>query len=284
MATSLSKLTSKATFLSIFLPIFLICILSVDTAHSAGGNFQVFDALFYKSKPNLQQYGLKPIKVLYSYDLWAPGESQDQPDLQRLLEITKKLDPQTLTCFDIENWPLTGKATEVSSSIRKFTDVISTTRNAVPGIKLGFYGALPRRDYMRANKSRGQKQYDAWMRENKALKPLAERVDVIFPSLYTLADDRNGWVKYAIENLKEAKKYGKPVYAFLWPMYHVSTPLIGKFLPADFWRLQLETCKKYADGIVIWGGWDDSSTKNDKTMTWDPNASWWLETLSFLGQ
>ena len=62
---------------------------------------------------------------------------------------------------------------------------------------------------------------------------------------------------------------------FLWPRYEENKPtdVTGQYMPADFWRLQLETCRQYADGIVIWGGWQEQ---------WDENAPWWVETKKFL--
>ena len=53
-----------------------------------------------------------------------------------------------------------------------------------------------------------------WQAENRRLQRLADAVDIIFPSLYTFYDDPAGWVTYAVANIKEARSYGKPVYAF----------------------------------------------------------------------
>ncbi|MDO9084545.1 MAG: hypothetical protein Q7U56_14825, partial [Humidesulfovibrio sp.] len=99
-------------------------------------------------------------------------------------------------------------------------------------------------------------------------------VDIIFPSLYTFYDDPAGWKKYAIATIQEAKRYGKPVYPFLWYQYHDSNKLLGgKPIPAAIWRMQLETCLKYADGVVIWGGYKE---------LWSEEAAWWQETKTFM--
>jgi hypothetical protein len=37
--------------------------------------------------------------------------------------------------------------------------------------------------------------------------------------------------------------------------------------------MELETARQSADGIVIWGGFQ---------QTWDNDAPWWLETQKFL--
>ena len=103
---------------------------------------------------------------------------------------------------------------------------------------------------------------------------LAEHVDIVLPSLYTFYNDPQGWDVFAAALLQSARRYNKPVYAFLWPEFHVSNQFLrGKNLPGNFWRHELEFCRARADGIVIWGGWQEQ---------WDENAEWWLETKSFL--
>ncbi len=108
------------------------------------------------------------------------------------------------------------------------------------------------------------------------LRPLARKVDILFPSLYTYYDDVEGWRTYARITLEEARRFGKPVYAFLWPEFHDSNEkLKGHYLPVDFWRMEMELCYELADGIVIWGGWQ---------QTWDDHAPWWIETKAFLAE
>ena len=77
--------------------------------------------------------------------------------------------------------------------------------------------------------------------------------------------------------IQEARRLsrGKPVYIFLWPQYHTSNQkLANTFLPGDYWRLELETAQKYADGAVIWCC--------SNSQSWEDNAAWWLATRSFL--
>jgi hypothetical protein len=74
--------------------------------------------------------------------------------------------------------------------------------------------------------------------------------------------------------LIEARRYGKPVYPFLWPTYHNSNKkLTGQLVPGDYWRMELELVHQYADGVVLWGGYKEK---------WDENAAWWRETQAWL--
>jgi hypothetical protein len=120
------------------------------------------------------------------------------------------------------------------------------------------------------------KAYREWQAENDQLQLLADSVDVLLPSLYTFYDDQDGWVRYAISTLSEARRLskGKPVYAFIWPQYHNSNPTLAlKLIDGAFWAKQLQVIAAHADGAVIWGGWQ---------TTWDDQSAWWRATLAFM--
>lgn len=252
----------------------LLLLVFFFASHAKAKSFAVYDALLHDDKPELVSQGLKTITMVYANQLWDKQENRDVPNIQRIAKVAKGLNPGSLVCVDIEHWPLTGNAQLVQESIKKYEIVASTIKKNNPTVLLGFYGALPIRDYWRAIRREGEKNHSAWIAENEMLLPMAEFVDVIFPSLYTFYTDQKGWEQYAVENLSEAHKYGKPVIAFLWPRYHDSNLSMKQFnLPADYWKLQLMTCFKHADGIVLWGGWKQK---------WDFHAPWWFETERFL--
>ncbi len=245
-------------------------------ADRATDGFAVFDALMHTGKPASEQLGLRRIKVVYGGSLWRPGRSNDEPDEVQVRwqarRLGRGLREKPLVCIDIEHWRLSGPETD--RSIEKMQSVIRWMREEEPSLRYGFYSALPIRDYWRATKHFGRKKYDDWIDENRRLKRLGEQVDVVFPSLYTFYDDPDGWEAYATANLEQARQYGKPVYAFLWPAYHVSNEsLAGQPIPADYWRRQLDLCREHADGIVLWGGYQ---------RYWKIDAPWWRETARFL--
>jgi hypothetical protein len=160
--------------------------------------------------------------------------------------------------------------------VNKYLTLLSRVRQVGFQGPIGYYGVAPIRDYWRATALPDSQPYRAWQSENDQLQPLADAVDVLFPSIYTFYDDQDGWTRYAIANLSEARRLarGKPVYAFLWPQFHESNKTLGgKLIPGKFWASQLQTVAQYADGVVIWGGW--------KVM-WDEQADWWQATRQFL--
>ncbi|MBN1927161.1 MAG: hypothetical protein JW798_15115 [Prolixibacteraceae bacterium] len=246
----------------------------VEQESDSENDFKVYSALLYSGKPDVSVYGISPIRLIYASSLWKAGESKEYPIEKNVRDVVKGLETNNNpVVIDIEHWDLTGSEEIVSANIKKMTDVIEWARDERENEKFGFYGELPQRDYWSALKGEGT-GYENWVKGNFRLKELAEHVDAVFPSLYTFYNDPENWEKYAIANLREAKKYGKPVYAFLWPIYHDSNAeLKGTHIDGQFWHKQLDVCKQYADGVVIWGGWK---------VEWDSNFAWWQETLKFM--
>jgi hypothetical protein len=249
-------------------------------AGSAPAPFLVFDGTLYRNKPDLSNYGIRPSNIIYASQLWDQNESRNEAPqkdtVRRLAAEATKLNANVI--IDIEHWPVKGTNQEVAKSIAKYVQVVEWFRFYEPRLSLGYYGVPPIRDYHRAIQDQSTVSYAEWQRENIRLDPLAMRVDAIYPSLYTFYLDRDEWKKYAIAQLREAKRYGKPVYAFLWPQYHESNRLLGgRYIAADYWQVQLDTVRQYADGVVIWGGWG-----GDGPAEWDDSAPWWLVTKAFM--
>jgi hypothetical protein len=253
-----------------------------------GANFKVLDGITgYKPEPISSP---DKLEIIYSDSLWGPKPTEnaglpwppkdlspaDEKRIQDLAKtwVEKKI---PLVCLDFEDWPVQGDDATIRESIGKFKKVLDLIREAAPDVKVGIYGTLPVRDVYRAIKDPSSQAYQDWQVENERLKPLAQLVDVIFPSLYTMTTDPQIWKAFALSNLRQAKLYGKPVYAFIWPRYHDSIKLLAwTFLPKAYWEMELQTVKEQADGAVIWdfGKW----------KPWDEQAVWWQSTLSILGK
>jgi hypothetical protein len=244
----------------------------------------VFDGTLYTDKPDLSQYGIRPIAIAYSGQFgndWYKNATRlpDKDSVQRVARETKGKSRHVV--IDIEHWPLKGDSSQVRESLSKYLTVLQWFKEAAPELSVGYYGAPPLRDYWRAIRPPTSKEWRSYEDDNDRLHPLAGAVDTLFPSLYTFYTDQGGWVRYAYGNIAEARRYanGKPVYVFLWPQYHGSNrKLAGTYLPADYWRLELETAKQYADGIILWGGWGS----DNRPAKWDDNAGWWKVTKDFM--
>lgn len=255
----------------------------MDYDGKKANSFPIYDGTLYKNKPDISQYGIEPITIYYVTKIWGNWNNEvtrnDLPEESRVRELAREAARTKYPLvIDIEHWPLRGDDNVIGESIRKYLKVLEWVRVEAPYVELGFYGVLPARDYWRAVKKQTDEEYKEWQSENERLKSLADKVDIVYPSLYTFYNDRSGWEKYALAQIRESRRYGKKVYVFLWPQFHDSNKILGgKFLHPDFWKLQLETALQHADGIVIWGGWGVG-----KSAEWDDNAPWWVVTKDFM--
>jgi hypothetical protein len=243
--------------------------------------FLVLDGTMYRNKPDLSQFGIQPINVVYESRIFEKGTPADNlPSKARVQQIVRELGTSHWLVMDIERWRLHGTDQQVADQVRKYVTVMEWIHEAMPGITAGIFGKTPIEDYDRSTMLPGSGGYRGWQAENDRIIPLAQSVDALFPTIYTYYTDQQGWVKFATENMKEAKRYGKKSYVFIWPQYSESNPLLAhQYLPPDFWKLQLETVLQNADGVVIWGGWD--GVKSD-FIEWDENAPWWKITKEFM--
>ena len=246
--------------------------------------FLVFDGTLYSDKPDLSVHGIRPITVVYVGKFGPDWYKQADrlPNIESVKAAAREAKVKgNVVVLDIEHWQLKGSPELVRDSLTKYMTVLEWFRAAAPGLSVGYYGAPPLRDYWRANKGAASQEHKSWRDENDQLRSLAGAVDVLFPSLYTFYPDQIGWREYAIAQIEEARRYGSagPVYAFLWPQYHGSNRTLGgQYLPDNFWLLQLELAKEFADGIVIWGGWGS----DNRPASWDENAPWWKITKEFM--
>jgi hypothetical protein len=243
-------------------------------------NFKARDATRYTLNPNLGPYGLKNIVVAYENSLWPSGASHSTPNPSYILSTyipkIKGQNPDVVV-IDIESWKLEPSmtSTQVTTNINKFKSVLSAFRKGLPNAKLGLYMGVPYRNWLApcGDPAKKASRMTSWHNHNLRLRPLADAVDIIFPSLYTFYSDSSSiscWPAYANANIKEARIYGKPVWGFLWMKYHTT----GAWIPRTFWRKQLDTTYTGADGLVVWS--------KAGTDTWSWSAPWWLETKDFL--
>jgi hypothetical protein len=260
--------------------------------------FQVFDATLFTDKPNLNPLGVPRVllgesiifkQVGTGYDMSKPDEAATR-SFARLAA-----DRQQMIIIDIEDWPIDIRSqtdAAVQHTIDMFIQIVDWVHSERPEVKIGFYGLVPLSDYWTPvsydkalDKSvtspwwaehlpQFEANFKAWQAANDRLDVLASKVDFLSPSLYTFYEDQDGWQRYAKWNVEEAKRYGKPVYPFLWMDYHDSNAALkGQLLPVDYWNMELQTLKQSADGVVIWGGWQEQ---------WDPQAPWVQATEQFI--
>lgn len=245
--------------------------------------FKVFPAIYFDPEPqHLERFGLWPTQRLMDSVLWARNQRRDEPNLHYIQWWAYRLDPDVQVFVNIEHWPTMGDPAQVQETVRKFILVADTIHAIQPRIKLGFYGMPPVNVDYGPSQPHDSRHFLDWQRANERLRPIADHVDFILPSLYAYADDQALWERMARAKIEAARQYGKPVYAFLWTRFHDPDNERGlrmKPISMDFWRFQLQLCRQLTDGIYVFDGWD---VVREVKMTWQPQAPWWIELQKFI--
>lgn len=247
--------------------------------------FLVFDEIGSRGKPSLWPIRMMELRRLTAGYLLEDNRQQELPPrhtVQALAELMQRQAKSApLVCINIEHWELRGPEVtpEIrADSARKLGTLADWMHQAAPGMRIGIYRLLPDRDYyssLRDNPDAVQrwKEHNDWLGEH-----LAPHMDVVFPSLYAFQDKPDEWKIYANANIAEAKQYRKQVYPFILPTFppNANPRELGELeIDRKFWRLQMETCLRLADGMVVY-----RPGNND----WNPEDQWWLETLDFLAE
>lgn len=248
-------------------------------------NFKFYDAMNYTNKEKFDIIGFEKIAMVYSHKLWKGYSvkthasyinNYEQPNPLVLQNVA--LDAITrgsIVCLDVEQWLTKGNKAEVAESVEAFVKLTDAFQGKLRGVPVGYYSMFPARDYHRAVKGKDSPAYKEWQNENDALLRIAGKVDIIFPSIYTFYTDKVGWVRYAVAQLKESHKYGKPVKSFLWPQFHESNKVLGGiYLDTSYWTLELLTAMRLSDGLIIW------SPSAEKYL--DYSSEWWQATVAIM--
>jgi hypothetical protein len=244
-------------------------------ALAAGDDFPLFDALLHRGKPDLSRQGLVPMYAVAG--VWRPGSAKEYVDEQGVVAALDRLPREVRVLYlDIENWPLLGVAEGIRErSIQNYLMTAKIIRQTKPNIKFGFYGIAPTCVYWPIVRH-DQTDLTDWRAVNQALRPVADLVDFVLPSLYTMYDDSAGWREFASVTLIEARRYGKPVYPFLWFEYFDGNAILrGHEVNIADWTAELTLCRERADGIVFWGG---------SGRGWSESAAWWQAVLRIRGE
>jgi hypothetical protein len=244
--------------------------------------FKVFRGFRYTSMPSsFANCGVSEyMRILYDPELFG-GASKDVPNvshLQNKVVPTLLKENKQYVVIDIEHWDPINEMDKLITVIRTLKQGVRAAGNTK--MKFGFYMLLPIRDFLAPTMKASQPdRWERWMTQNEQMRRLAAEVDVVFPSLYTVSENRADWITFAKANIAEARKYNKPVIPFIWPQYHDTMlgPLATTYLPTRFWELQFNSIYDLSDGIAIWGsvkaggGWD----------AWDGSREWWSFTKDF---
>lgn len=249
--------------------------------------FVVFDATLYKNKPDLSRDGIRPLNIIYAAQIWKKDEPLDRlPEQTRVQQAAREaFKKDDVVAVDIEQWPVTGHSVDImEQSVEKYVTVLNWMKEAAPKLKVGYFANVPVSDFRKSSTSPGSFRYLIWQSDNNRVKPIAAKIDVAFPAAYTYSTDRELWKRDLLAQVTETRRiFNGPIYVFIWPQYFDHAPAPAEiqlqYMPADDWKFELEAIRQYADGVVIWGGWD---FEKRQPAVWDAQAPWWQVTKEFV--
>ena len=240
----------------------------------ADTTFDIFESVSYTNRP--YSIGLTRATILYDNMLWRSGEPKSGPPTPESIEYWTTMFKQiALTgplILDIEHWPIYTDPT----TRQYMVDIVNQFKMADRGYQVGYYGFVPQRDTF-ASLHPWHESFTLWQGRNTTVQPIAEAVDALYPSLYTLYADKQRWEDYAVKNIMEARRIapGKRIVPMLWPQYHTNCDRKAlQYIDQDFWYEQLALVYRMCDGAVIWRGGDEK--------IWNWGFPWLATTKAFL--
>lgn len=227
--------------------------------------FRVFDELLHGDKPDL---GLEPISVVYQHEFFPNNADRTilPPE-----GVTESLGAQYEAVGDYVSLDLELYYGNPNQQLwyRQITLGFQSTYSG----PLGHYGVPP----SWLPYSMTQQQIDDWhIQSDEWFTTLGDLIDSFNPSLYPHVTDIDLWEQRNGMMIEECRRLdpNKPVYPYVMPHWHVfSGNSESTFVPVEYWRRILNLMHEKADGIILWGGYQQQ---------WDESIPWWVETKQFL--
>ncbi len=255
-------------------------------------NFRVFNAMLYKDMPaNLGERTAVVYEQTFFTDSIArdDGTPSDEGIRKAVQNGANQAGPPiratgSLTVMDVELWPVwpfvTGDAHK--ASIKRYASTLDRFGDAL-GNEVCAYAIAPQAGINHANLAlKNPDIRQQWTEHSNITRDMmVPHADALCPSLYAYYADTDGsgnqieyWKNFAIETIKEARRIapGKPVYPFIWPQFHQGGGMSDySYIPAQYWRVIVETVRDNADGVVLWGGQD---LGKGGQLKWNEEAEW----------
>lgn len=245
-------------------------------------NFTTYYDLAFSNEPSFSEYNMKPVYVSgFCCTINGDQSSDSVPNENIVVSNADQVAATNNALFvgDLEGWPVDNRAytqAEVSSNILKFNQIAQWVHNAQPNLPVGFYGVVPVGQWSSAwgevNYVTDASAYQAWINANNNLQGLANNVSFIAPDLYDDIQTPYNWTQYSLADIKESHELGKPVYPFV-SMYYYSYPQQNTLVPPYVWALNLYLTGRYANGTILWGGYE---------IPWNSLSPWWQITQNFI--
>lgn len=245
--------------------VLMLFLVKTFSGEAAAHEFKLYDGTLYLEKPEGLGCGFEPAHVIFEHlsgvEVRGRSFSVIEETFARAVERARA-DGSQWVILDIERIP--------PATWDLARDIAWLFKAHIGDKKLGYYDVLPCVRYWDVLGNRKPPECGG---NPDGLERLIRVVDGVFPSLYVYYDDLDGWGRYATEKIVTAKRLGRPTYPFVWPQFHDSNKTLGRqFLGESQWEKVLDVVMQHADGLVLWGGWEDAEGRR---LVWDSGAPWW---------
>ncbi len=259
--------------------------------------FVLYDAMFFRNKPNLESEGLKPIILLYENRLTRKDDSGKAVlDFEKVKKEAKSAAkrPDVVVSTDIEEWFSDSSVSNEEMS-KRFKELFDIFKQENPNVTIGNYGIAPSNlnvyrfyDKKRTEESENtenSKLIEQWRKNNEKRFAAIPLLDMIMPALYIPDTDIEAWEIDFITTIEEIRKHDKekPIVVYLWPAYYDApwSEYNRLIVEPELWKAMLEVSYKYADSAIIWA----SNVDKDKNQIYweDPKVQEiWRVTQEFI--
>jgi len=242
----------------------------------------IFDGMMHSGKPDLEAL-FRVGKITMVTRAFVPNYAALWPD-EYGLPLAEWYDavlplvpaPRGIVLIDHEKWSY-GTQAERQATAAHYLTLYQEIKSRRPAWRIGWYGDPIRRSFWDSIKDRNTNEYRTWQAQNTDLGAvMAPYTDVYMPSLYffytrdTASDTCDYVGRYIEEHIRETTRirrvYGQlesPIYPYIWWRKHDDT----RDLDPDVWETIVRTVLEHADGLVLWGGFQ---------QTWSETAPWWV--------
>jgi hypothetical protein len=242
----------------------------------------LFDSTNYLNKNINNSTFFIPLKIIYENQL-VPGGASAPIDTEYLTKFAKNL-PVSSTPYviDIEYWRFPyvisdENDTIVREYVQKYLLILNTLKAARKELKFGYWGIFPVMSMYGSTENLLDIERERAEHLFQLTRPVVDAADFVAPGMYTYWDNPNVFTKIYTETFLMSYRYNKPIVPYMWAEYGEQTPMIGTYIPDDYWKYEVQFVKQHANGIAMWGGSNFLLPTNDpnRIRTWDENISWW---------
>jgi hypothetical protein len=242
----------------------------------------LFDSTNYLNKNINNSTFFIPLKIIYASAL-IPGGASALIDTDYLTKFAKNL-PASSTPYvlDVEAWKFpivisNENDTIIRDYVQKYLLILNTLKAARPELKFGYWGIFPVMSMYGSTENLLDIEKERAEHLFQLTRPVVDAGDFVAPCMYTYWDNPKVFTKVYTESFSMSYRYNKPIVPYIWAEYGEQTPMIGTYIPDDYWKYEVQFVKQHANGIAMWGGTNFSVATNDpnRVRTWDDNISWW---------